>query len=91
MCVTSITTFTQDQCNDYHVTGISYNPEGEIQGQQAKNLAMKSIMKVSSLCNESTLYYDAGKDQFCIMGEPTEAALRVLVEKYGIPEIEVFF
>ena len=25
------------------------------------------------------------------MGEPTEAALKVLVEKYGIPEKEVIF
>ena len=51
---------------------------------------MKNIIKISALCNESSIHYDENKQKYTIMGEPTEAALKVLVEKYGIPEKEVF-
>ena len=38
-----------------------------------------------SLCNEASVEYDDVKMKYMAMGEPTEAALKVLVEKMGIP------
>lgn len=90
MCVVSVSTFSSTgESNAYSVTGISYNPEGSIEGADEKNTAMFNIMKVSALCNESSLFYNEEKQKVQIMGEPTEAALKVLVEKYGIPKEEV--
>jgi magnesium-transporting ATPase (P-type) len=38
---------------------------------------------VNALCNESTIEYKEDRDRFERFGPPTEAALRVLVEKVG--------
>lgn len=38
-----------------------------------------------SLCNEAGIEYDDTKMKYMAVGEPTEAALKVLVEKMGIP------
>ena len=92
MCVVSVSTFTSSsQPTVYPVTGISYNPHGSIEGVSSTNESMKNIIKISALCNESSIHYDENKQKSQIMGEPTEAALKVLVEKYGIPEKEVIF
>ena len=92
MCVVSVSTFTSSsQPTVYPVTGISYNPHGSIEGVSSTNESMKNIIKISALCNESSIHYDENKQKYTIMGEPTEAALKVLVEKYGIPEKEVIF
>ena len=92
MCVVSVSTFTSSiQPTVYPVTGISYNPHGSIEGVSSTNESMKNIIKISALCNESSIHYDENKQKYQIMGEPTEAALKVLVEKYGIPEKEVIF
>ena len=92
MCVVYVSTFTSSsQPTVYPVTGISYNPHGSIEGVSSTNESMKNIIKISALCNESSIHYDENKQKYTIMGEPTEAALKVLVEKYGIPEKEVIF
>ena len=46
---------------------------------------MCNIAKVCSLCNESGVEYDDVKMKYRAIGEPTEAALQVLVEKMGLP------
>ncbi|XP_022752799.1 calcium-transporting ATPase 1, endoplasmic reticulum-type-like isoform X1 [Durio zibethinus] len=71
----------------FDVEGTTYNPfDGKIQGwpvgQMDANLQM--IAKISAVCN------DAGVEQsgnhYVATGMPTEAALKVLVEKMGFPE-----
>ena len=37
------------------------------------------------LCNESGVEYDDVKMKYMAVGEPTEAALKILVEKLGLP------
>ena len=44
------------------------------------------MAEVSALCNESSLAFDSKNGTFSNVGEPTEGALRVLVEKIGSPE-----
>ena len=78
------------------VQGTTYAPEGGVllQGAYMNDLAAKSatVMKmteVSALCNESQLSFDPKNSTFSRVGEPTEGALRVLVEKIGSPEATV--
>lgn len=75
------------------VQGTTFAPEGGIlsQGIYMNDLAAKSttIMKmteVSALCNQSHISFDSKNGTFSNVGEPTEGALRVLVEKIGSPE-----
>ncbi len=74
------------------VEGTTFSPEGGLlsHGKQVENLAASSpmIMKmteVAALCNEAHLSFDSKHGTFHNVGEPTEGALRVLVEKIGTP------
>lgn len=78
------------------VQGTTFAPEGGIllQGEYQNDLAAKSstVMKmteVSAVCNESQLSFDSKNGTFSSVGEPTEGALRVMVEKIGTPEPSV--
>ena len=78
------------------IQGTTFAPEGGIlsRGEYMNDLASKSriVMKmteVAALCNESQLSFDPRNGTFNNVGEPTEGALRVLVEKVGSPEVAV--
>lgn len=78
------------------VQGTTFAPEGGVltQGRYMNDLASKSTMimkmtEVAALCNESQLAFDSKNGTFSNIGEPTEGALRVLVEKIGSPEVVV--
>lgn len=73
----------------FDVEGSSYAPVGKISGGfkaiSAKDVAFQLFARVGSVCNASKI--SAEKDgKYKRMGEPTEAALRVLVEKMGCPD-----
>jgi Ca2+ transporting ATPase len=75
------------------VEGTSFAPEGKVTyngkvlEQPAVDLPIISqITEVSALCNESVLSFDSKSGSYNILGEPTEGALRVLVEKVGTPD-----
>ncbi|KAK5123882.1 hypothetical protein LTR85_002078 [Meristemomyces frigidus] len=72
------------------VEGTSFAPEGAISkdGKVIENPAATSktvaqLTEVAAICNDSTLSYDSTHRAFNNVGEPTEGALRVLVEKIG--------
>ncbi|PFH62542.1 hypothetical protein XA68_13124 [Ophiocordyceps unilateralis] len=72
------------------VEGTTFAPKGAIcmAGQAVEDLPSKSdtirqMAEVAALCNDSHLAYDSRTATFSIVGEPTEGALRVLVEKLG--------
>jgi len=72
------------------VRGTSFAPEGEIvkDGKAARDLATSSstiaqMMQVAAVCNDAKLSFDSKSATFSSVGEPTEGALRVLVEKIG--------
>ncbi|KAL5117176.1 hypothetical protein ACEQ8H_004864 [Pleosporales sp. CAS-2024a] len=78
---------------EFDVHGTSFAPEGDIsfQGKALGNLAASSatvrqICEVTALCNEADLAYDSKNGTYNLVGEPTEGALRVLVEKVGTPD-----
>jgi len=64
---------------EHSVTGTSYQPQGEVVGLKAD---MSDLAKVCALCNQAIIRYTDGKYER--VGEPTEAALKVLVEKIGV-------
>lgn len=81
---------------EIEVEGTTFAPEGEISsnGKKLKNVAalsvtVRKLAEVAALCNESRLAFESKNGTFSIVGEPTEGALRVLVEKIGTPEATV--
>jgi magnesium-transporting ATPase (P-type) len=67
------------------VQGVSYEPVGAIEGLEYGFMDLDSIGDVAAicaLCNDAQLEFKEGK--FDRIGEPTEAALKVLVEKLGV-------
>ena len=81
---------------ELEIQGTTFAPEGGVlyQGKYMNDLAASSnvVMKmteIAALCNESSLSYDPKHGTFNNVGEPTEGALRVLVEKIGTPDIKV--
>jgi Ca2+-transporting ATPase len=79
----------------YDVIGQGYDPSGGSLSMpgfkssawtaQHKNLEM--VAKIGTLCNESKLLFEKGK--VARNGEPTEAAIRTFVEKFGCPDSSV--
>lgn len=68
-----------DKLTEHKVTGTSYEPWGEVEGFDGE--AAGDLAKVCSLSNQAQVMYVNGKYER--VGEPTEAALRILVEKMG--------
>ncbi|KAI5022616.1 hypothetical protein ZWY2020_059538 [Hordeum vulgare] len=71
----------------FKVDGTSYDPrDGKIYdwpaGRMDANLEM--IAKVAAVCNDASVSHSS--NQYVSTGMPTEAALKVLVEKMGVPE-----
>jgi Ca2+ transporting ATPase len=75
------------------IEGTSFAPEGRT-SYNGKTLEHPTIQiptvaqlaEVAAICNESALSIDTKSGQYSIVGEPTEGALRVLVEKLGTPD-----
>ena len=79
--------------DEIDVEGTTFAPEGRLlkKGKPAENLAASSatvfkMAEVSALCNEAKLAFDSKNGTYSNIGEPTEGALRVLVEKIGTPD-----
>ena len=75
------------------IQGTTFSPEGGVlvRGRYMNDLAatspiVKKMTEVAALCNASQLSYDPKHGTCHNVGEPTEGALRVLVEKIGTPE-----
>ncbi|KAH7132125.1 hypothetical protein B0J11DRAFT_217567 [Dendryphion nanum] len=98
MSVNKIVFITEDGkgLEEFDVEGTSFAPEGGVsfRGKTLQNLAassstVKQICEVTALCNDATLSLDPKNGTHSIIGEPTEGALRVLVEKIGTPDVMV--
>ena len=72
------------------VEGTTFSPEGRLlqNGKVLQNAATSSatllqMTEVLALCNDARLSFDPKTGTYGSIGEPTEGALRVLVEKIG--------
>ena len=88
-CVELVLPVTQNEMSKHSVSGITYAPIGEI--TPAVNFAksstqLKMASSIASLCNASSIEYDSNQSKYIRVGEPTEASLKVLVEKIGLPD-----
>jgi len=70
---------------NFEVKGHDYDTKGEIVGVNShlKAANMSNLLHCMTICNESKLIVDEKKGTIVPSGLPTEAALKVLVEKYG--------
>ncbi|BGP53665.1 hypothetical protein JCM8202_003566 [Rhodotorula sphaerocarpa] len=83
-----------DGLKQYQVEGTTYAPTGHIldsDGTRATptsldNPTVARLVQIAALCNDAKVAYSAENDTYTSVGEPTEAALRVLVEKVGTAE-----
>jgi Ca2+ transporting ATPase len=81
------------ELEEIDIEGTSFAPEGRIsyRGKSVENAALAlpivhQITEVAALCNDSKLSFDSKNGTHSIIGEATEGALRVLVEKIGTPQ-----
>eukprot|EP00548_Thalassiothrix_antarctica_P001031 CAMPEP_0194133402 /NCGR_PEP_ID=MMETSP0152-20130528/3593_1 /TAXON_ID=1049557 /ORGANISM="Thalassiothrix antarctica, Strain L6-D1" /LENGTH=1004 /DNA_ID=CAMNT_0038828717 /DNA_START=210 /DNA_END=3221 /DNA_ORIENTATION=+ len=73
----------EGEIREFHVTGTEYAPtDGNIKNYTGTIGNLETMASVCSLCNEATIVYRDGA--FMRTGEPTEAALKCLVEKMGL-------
>ena len=64
--------------DEFTVTGTSYAPDGDVAAGDAD---LTKLQEVCALCNQASIHYDGEEQQYRRVGEPTEAALSVFVEK----------
>lgn len=81
---------TGNDLEELDVEGTTFAPQGRItsNGSAVSNVASSSstvfqMVEVAALCNDAQLAFDAKSGSYSNVGEPTEGALRVLVEKIG--------
>uniref|UniRef100_A0A7S0JJS8 P-type Ca(2+) transporter n=2 Tax=Calcidiscus leptoporus TaxID=127549 RepID=A0A7S0JJS8_9EUKA len=76
-----------DNLVEHEVEGISYQPQGEVKGLalDSSTVGVLDLAKVCALCNQATIQYRGGAYER--VGEPTEAALKVVVEKIGLRDV----
>ncbi|TKX20346.1 calcium-transporting ATPase-like protein 2 [Elsinoe australis] len=86
-----------DGLEELDVQGTNYSPEGAISfnGQVLNNPAGQSttiaqMCEVAAVCNDAQLSYDSKTNTYNNVGEPTEGALRTLVEKIGTGDAEMY-
>ncbi|KAJ3005680.1 hypothetical protein HKX48_000515 [Thoreauomyces humboldtii] len=86
---------TLEQASDLQVEGTTYGPEGRVlkNGREVdrdiltQNSTLNELAHICALCNDSKIIYDEETDLYQKIGEPTEAALRTLVEKLGTDDV----
>ncbi|MBU0466659.1 MAG: hypothetical protein KJ718_02715 [Nanoarchaeota archaeon] len=73
------------------VSGIGWTPKGEFSQNNKQivpleNKRLYKLLHIVSACNNSTLIKKQvnGKEEYEIIGDPTEAAFNVLAEKAGL-------
>ncbi|PVG02212.1 calcium ATPase [Serendipita vermifera] len=73
----------------YTVEGTTFSPDGNLRDRSGNIPALSESLirtaEISTLCNDSKIIYQTEKSAYQNLGEPTEAALKVLVEKIGNP------
>ncbi|KAF8968355.1 Ca-transporting ATPase [Flammula alnicola] len=81
---------------EFNVEGTTFSPigsvytaDGKVASAEIKSDPIQRLAEISSLCNDAKIVYHPEKDSYSNVGEPTEAALRVLAEKIGCRDAEL--
>ncbi|KAJ2813202.1 hypothetical protein GGI24_006560, partial [Coemansia furcata] len=102
MSVTRVLVLQDDDAvRELSLTGSDFSPAGHVADASGAPIvnaaadesavpgatrALRDTVLVSALCNNATISYHHEKNNYHHVGEPTEAALRVLAEKIGTPD-----
>jgi len=79
---------TEGELKEFKVTGTEYAPtDGEILNYTSTEGNLEQMANICALCNEAVIKHVDGK--YVRTGEPTEAALKCLVEKMGLPGVSL--
>jgi len=74
----------EGELEENQVTGTEYSPsDGEILDYKSTTGNLATMADICTLCNEAAIKYKEGA--YVRVGEPTEAALKCVVEKMGLP------
>ncbi|KIL00139.1 hypothetical protein PAXRUDRAFT_822015 [Paxillus rubicundulus Ve08.2h10] len=78
---------------EYEVEGTTYSPHGSVQSPDGKSAdlsldPMRRLAEICAICNDAKVVYQAERAAYSNVGEPTEAALKVLAEKLGCSDPE---
>eukprot|EP00697_Spironema_sp_BW2_P010689 gnl/Spiro4/26028_TR12967_c0_g1_i1.p1 gnl/Spiro4/26028_TR12967_c0_g1~~gnl/Spiro4/26028_TR12967_c0_g1_i1.p1 ORF type:complete len:1069 (-),score=293.63 gnl/Spiro4/26028_TR12967_c0_g1_i1:127-3333(-) len=81
---------------ELEVDGTSYNPLADVSAKGYGVIARPAVAfpvlcemaQIASLCNEADIFFSVRTNNFEVRGDATEAALKVLVEKLGLPNSE---
>jgi len=75
-----------DGAKKYEVTGTGYGSEGQVllDGQAAESEGLAKLLQGAALCNDAVYKQEESR----IIGDPTEGALLVVAQKYGIEDEE---
>lgn len=93
MSVSEIFTFggrTDAPPRMFHVDGTTYDPkDGGIVDWNCCSMDanLQAVAEICAVCNDAGIYSD-GRGVLRVTGLPTEAALKVLVEKMGVPDVK---
>lgn len=81
---------------EYTVEGTTFSPygsvtsaNGKVGSAELKSDPIQRLAEISAICNDAKVVYNADKAHYVNVGEPTEAALKVLVEKIGCRDADV--
>jgi Ca2+ transporting ATPase len=79
--------------HQFELTGTQYAPDGEVfmNGKQVKCSDYETLTElatIASLCNDSSVDYNETKNVYEKVGEATETALTVLVEKMNVTNVD---
>ncbi|KXN82561.1 Calcium-transporting ATPase sarcoplasmic/endoplasmic reticulum type [Leucoagaricus sp. SymC.cos] len=81
---------------EFAVEGTTFSPFGSIYAADGKSAAaelksdpVQRLAEIGSICNDARIVYHSEKDYYSNVGEPTEAALKVLTEKIGCRDEEL--
>ncbi|KAI0049705.1 calcium ATPase [Auriscalpium vulgare] len=81
---------------EFFVEGSTFSPFGSVTYADGKDASVdlrsepvQRLAEISAICNDAKVVYNVEKATYGNVGEPTEAALRVLAEKVGCPDKEL--
>ncbi|TFY80158.1 hypothetical protein EWM64_g3857 [Hericium alpestre] len=81
---------------EFLVEGSTFAPHGSVSFADGKDAShelqlepIQRLAEISAICNDSKIVYNADKGAYHNVGEPTEAALKVLAEKLPCPDKEL--
>lgn len=98
MCVSRFVIVDQHTggLREYSVEGTTFSPYGSVRPVDGEGAIsdlvsdpVQRLAEICAICNDAKIVYNSGKSAYSNVGEPTEAALKVLVEKIGCRDAEI--